>query len=592
MAELDDSIHSIVAVTRCRKFCGKSTRLDSLVNYIGACERGEETDPGVSFHFSGGAFFIKIVENFRPEDNDNLGCGVLIKYSLKGSHTCSNLLDDSLCPTDAVHGKNTEKMSKQQCVRLINDVTSQVFGFIIDAQMQTWTEIGFDSFSVIEFSNALQVTFPSVILLPTTFYDFPTLYALMNNVASPFRDFLEDDGIERPLPNRKEKLTSLIDEPLAVIGMWCRFPDGCNNPADFWHALVSKRNCITEIPLSRWDVDELYNGDGNKSYPKRGGFLTHADMFDPTFFGISIQEAKHMDPQQRLTLEVCVDALNSAGYSVNSLRASNVGVFVGQSNNGWGDLGGTKGDMSVYDGTGSSASITANRLSFTLDFKGPSMSIDTACSSSLSALHMAKSVLLRGECDMALVVGVDIMHDSRALELRSIAGMLSPDGTCHTFGADANGYVRGEGCGAVVLKRLSDAEASADPILALIRGSAVNQDGHSTSLTAPNGPSQEEVIRSALRDAGFDGNEVDYVETHGTGTALGDPIEVGALKAVLAERRDAALVLGAVKTNIGHLEGAAGIASIIKSVLVLHHRMAPPNLHLKKLNPIFNLDDF
>ncbi|MBM4057354.1 MAG: acyltransferase domain-containing protein, partial [Planctomycetes bacterium] len=327
-------------------------------------------------------------------------------------------------------------------------------------------------------------------------------------------------------------------------------------------------------------------------YVRHGGFIDGVELFDAAFFGISAAEAASMDPQQRLLLEVGYAALDFAGETKSSLLQSYTGVFVGISTNDWTKLISDK--ASVYTGTGAAGSIAANRISYVLGLKGPSVSMDTACSSGLVALDAAAQNLRRGRCNIALVAGVNLMLTPHVTVAHCKARMLSIDGRCKTFDASADGYVRGEGCSAVALKRLSDATAAQGRVLAVVKGTAVNQDGRSASLTAPNGPSQEEVIATALQEAQVSPTDVEYVETHGTGTALGDPIEVGALKAVYGAGRSAErpLVLGAVKTNIGHLEAGAGIAGLLKAVLVLVHREAPPNLHLKNLNPHINVDGF
>ncbi|CAM9882194.1 unnamed protein product, partial [Chrysoparadoxa australica] len=351
-----------------------------------------------------------------------------------------------------------------------------------------------------------------------------------------------------------------------------------------------------EVPHNRWDVDAYYDSDPGspgKTYARAGGFVNGLELFDNTFFSISAAEAQGMDPQQRLLLEVGYEALHGAGYTKASLAGSNIGVFVGACTNDWNHLASTFTDsIGTYTGTGGAASILANRLSYLLGLHGPSMTIDTACSSSLVALDLAMQSLQLGGCSAALVIGVNLMLSPATFEVFSKARMLSPDGRCATFDVSANGYARGEGCGAIVLKRLSACED--DSVLAVVRGSAVAHNGRSASLTAPNGVSQQMAIRQALDQAGVEPHEVSYVEAHGTGTALGDPIEVGALKAVYRWERgeESPLVVGALKTNIGHLEGAAGIAGLIKAVLVLQHQAAPPNLHFRKLNPAIDVEGF
>jgi myxalamid-type polyketide synthase MxaE and MxaD len=388
----------------------------------------------------------------------------------------------------------------------------------------------------------------------------------------------------------------LVSEPIAVIGLGCRFPGRANDPDAFWQLLRDGVDAITEVPTDRWDVNALY--DPNPETPGKvstrwGGFIQHIDLFDPGFFGISPRETLSMDPQQRLLLEVAWEALEHAGQPIDQLAGSQTGVFVGASGSEYGLLQGADNDsIDTYTGTGSAVNIIAGRLSYLLDLRGPCVTVDTACSSSLVAVHLACQSLHLGECRLAIAGGVNLLLSPRSTINMSKMRMMASDGRCKTFDALANGFVRGEGCGVVVLKRLSDALADGDPVLALVRGSAINQDGRSSGLTAPNVLAQQAVIREALANAGLTPSQISYVETHGTGTALGDPIEVEALAEVIGRQQSDALpcVLGAVKTNIGHLEPAAGIAGFIKVVLALQHEVIPANLHLQTLNPHIALD--
>ncbi len=381
------------------------------------------------------------------------------------------------------------------------------------------------------------------------------------------------------------------NEPIAIIGMGCRFPGGGDNPEAFWRILRDGVDTIGEIPPNRWDVDAYYDPNPaapGKIYCRYGGFLKNVENFDPQFFGISPREAMSLDPQQRLLLEVSYEALEHANQSPDRLFESRTGVFVGLISTDYAmSILPNPEQIDAYFGTGNSYSVSAGRLSYILGLTGPCMTVDTSCSSSLIALHLACHSLRRRECDMSLVCGANLILAPMLSITFSKAGMLAPDGRCKTFDASANGYVRGEGCGVVVLKRLSDAVANHDNILAVIRGTAVNQDGPSGGLTVPNGPSQEKVIREALQNSRIEPAQVSYIEAHGTGTSLGDPIEIGALAAVFGKDRtkDQPLIVGSVKTNVGHLESAAGIASLIKVVLSLQHEEIPPHLHFKKPNP-------
>jgi len=396
----------------------------------------------------------------------------------------------------------------------------------------------------------------------------------------------------RQMRARLEAFEQERKEPIAVIGVGCRFPGGVQNTQDLWQLLVNGVDAIREVPPERWDVDAFYDSDpqaAGKMYTRWGGFLDGIDQFDPQFFNLSPREAEDLDPQQRLLLEVTWEALENAGQAPDRLAGSATGVFIGISTNDYFHLlsQSEPEEIGVYMVTGTTHSIASGRISYLLGLQGPSISLDTACSSSLTAVHLAVQSLRSGECRMAIAGGVNIILMPEMLINFSRARMISPDGRCKTFDARADGFVRSEGCGIVVLKRLSDALANRDPILAVIRGSAANQDGRSTGLTAPNGLAQEAVIRAALASGGVQPAQIAYVETHGTGTALGDPIEVQALAAVLGEGRSAQhrLQIGSLKTNMGHMESAAGIGGLIKAILVLQNREIPPHLHLKEPNP-------
>ena len=375
-------------------------------------------------------------------------------------------------------------------------------------------------------------------------------------------------------------------EPIAIVGMACRFPGGADSPAAFWELLRHGRDAISEVPADRWNIDAFYDPDPQtpgRMASRWGGFLRAIDGFDAGFFGMSPREARRLDPQQRLILELAHEALDDAAIAQDTLRGSPTGVFVGIYNTDYQTLQDPL-QADVYAGTGTSNSMAAGRLSYLLDLQGPSMAIDTACSSSLVAVHLACNALRAGECDLAIVGGVNVIAAPEPMVVMSKLMALSPDGRCRSFDAGANGYVRAEGGAVIVLRRQSDAEAAGDRIHALVRGSAVNHDGRSAGLTAPNPASQEKVIRAALARAGIRAAQVGYIETHGTGTALGDPIEVDALSAVFAGS-GGRCALGAVKTNIGHLEAAAGIAGLVKAVLALRHHAIPANLHFERLNP-------
>ncbi len=382
-------------------------------------------------------------------------------------------------------------------------------------------------------------------------------------------------------------------EPIAIVGMGMRFPGGVTTPEEYWSLLVEGVDAIAEIPPERWEIDAWYNPDPDapgKMSQRHMGYLRDVDRFDPQFFGIAPREAAAMDPQQRLLLEVSWEALERAGIAPARLAGSRTGVFVGVTSGDYRVVSiGARGleGLDAYFASGNAQSIASGRLSYVYGLEGPSLTIDTACSSSLVAVHLAVQSLRSGECPVALAGAVNLILAPENSITLSKYQMLAPDGRCKFGDASADGFVRGEGCAMLVLKRLSDAQADGDPILAVIRGSALNQDGASSGLTAPNGPSQEAVLRAALADAGATPAEVSYIEAHGTGTALGDPIEVQALGAVFADSRpgERPLLVGSVKSNFGHLEGAAGMAGLIKLVLMLQHGQVPPSLHFATPSP-------
>ncbi|MGH3524651.1 MAG: type I polyketide synthase, partial [Mycobacterium sp.] len=383
-------------------------------------------------------------------------------------------------------------------------------------------------------------------------------------------------------------------EPIAVVGMGCRFPGGVNSPVQYWRLLRDGASGIVRVPAQRWDADAFYSADHTAPgtiCTRDGGFLTswEPDEFDADFFGISPREADAMDPQQRLLLEVAWEALENAGITAQGIRGTQTATYVGVTTNDYSLTLANRlswEDIDPYLPFGNAANFAAGRLAYFLGVHGPAVVIDTACSSSLVTIHLACQSLRRRESDQALAAGVNLILSPENSIACSRWGMLSPDGRCKTFDAAANGYVRSEGCGVVVLKRLSDALAAGDRVLALVRGSAVNQDGPSSGQTVPNGPAQQAVLRAALAAARLAPGDIDYVEAHGTGTALGDPIELDALSGVFGERAGSApLVLGSVKTNLGHLESAAGIAGFIKAVLSVRHGYIPPHINFHELTP-------
>ncbi|KZL50739.1 polyketide synthase [Nodularia spumigena CENA596] len=388
------------------------------------------------------------------------------------------------------------------------------------------------------------------------------------------------------------------NEPIAIVGIACRLPGGADTPEALWQLLRNKCSVITEIPSDRWNINTLYHNNPStpgKMSTRHGGFIGHLQEFDADFFNIAPREAISLDPQQRLLLEITWEALENTGILPEQLIGSQTGVFIGISSNDYSThlLQRPITDIDAYLATGNSHSTASGRISYILGLTGPSLAVDTACSSSLVAVHLACQSLRQGECQLAVAGGVNRILCPEYTINFSQARMLAADGKCKTFDAKADGFVRSEGCGVIILEKLSDALAAKHPILAVIRGSAVNQDGRSSGLTVPNGPAQQAVIRQALKNATLQPSDITYIEAHGTGTALGDPIEIGALGAVFSEsHQKSPLLVGSLKTNIGHLEAAAGIAGLIKVVLALKYGEIPPHLHFEQPNPHIPWEQF
>jgi acyl transferase domain-containing protein len=400
----------------------------------------------------------------------------------------------------------------------------------------------------------------------------------------------------RELRSQLEAATQNARAPLAIVGMSLRLPGGVRDPIDFERLLFTGADPIGDIPADRWPIDAYYDSDPDtpgKMTTRQGGFLDGVDMFDPALFGISGAEAASMDPQQRILLELAWEAIETSGIGFDALRGARTGVYVGMSNSDYGRA--TLSQRALIDAyfvTGALPSVAAGRLSYTLGLTGPSLAVDTACSSSLVSLHLACQALRLGECDAALTGGINLMLTPELNVSFTKGRMMSPTGRCRTFDVDADGYVRGEGAVMFLLKRLRDAEAAGDRVLAIVRGSAINQDGRSSGLTAPSGPAQQAVVRAALANAGLAPEMISYVETHGTGTPLGDPIELGALASVFAPGRAQShpLLVGGVKSTIGHTEAAAGAAGVAKCIIAFARGQIPANLHFQRATPHVDWD--
>lgn len=527
---------------------------------------------GVEKTTSGKLQRFKVKQKYIDNKLDILSCLLQLEKE--------RLLTSEENPTEKSTCENNKALENDQ---ILMDKIKTLVANVLEANFRIdcsrpLVEYGLNSIKAIELSGLLEQEFKQKVE-PTIFYNYPTVEQLSHYFSG--QPIQEED-----IPQLSE--TPWVNNDIAVIGISCRFPGGITNPDEFWNFLVEQQDGITSVPDERWKEADYSFGNheepGNNGI-KSGGFLSNVDQFDEAFFNITPNEAKYIDPQQRLTLQEVWHAFENAGIDPRSLKKQNVGVFIGASNNDYARLA-LKQEISPYLGSGNSLSAIAGRVAYTFGFQGPCMTIDTACSSSLTAVHQAINALKQQDCTLAVAGGVNLILAPELSVALAKAQMLSPDGHCKAFSDNANGYVRSEGIGFVILKPLSEAIKDRHSILAVIKGSAINQDGASNGLTAPNGLSQETLLRRSLHNAGLNPEDIGYIESHGTGTQLGDPIEISAINAVFStpnSLRDS-LIIGALKSNLGHLESAAGIAGMIKTILILKHKIVPANLHCRLLN--------
>ncbi len=497
--------------------------------------------------------------------------------------TPNGKVDRNALPDPLLQGAEPSVLPKNEMEQKILEIWAKVLGHDRIGANVSFFKIGGNSLRVVQVQKELQELLDRPVST-STLYEFFTIKNLAAHLTG------DDTGSAKTVIKRR---SAQIDEPIAIIGMSCRLPGDVKTPQELWEFVERGGDGIIDVPADRWDANALFDPDPDargKSYCRAGGFVTPIDLFDAAFFGISPREARALDPAQRLMLETSWEAFERAGYTMDELRGSSTGVFIGIGK-GYHEYGlataGGLADLDGYYGTGSAGSTMSGRVSYSFGLEGPSMTIDTACSSSLVATHLACNALRENECDLALASGVTLMlSPDLHIEFSRLRGMSS-DGRCKSFSSTSDGTGWSEGSAVAILKRLSDAQRDGDPIHAIIRGTSVNHAGHSASLTTPSGPAQQRVIRQALANSDLEPQDIDYLEAHGTGTKLGDPIEATSLATVFGQQRkgDEPLWVGSIKSNLGHTQAAAGLAGVFKTVLALENDRLPKTLHVEEPTP-------
>ncbi|MGJ5071317.1 SDR family NAD(P)-dependent oxidoreductase [Bradyrhizobium oligotrophicum] len=572
---------TIVGVTLCRDFAASDD--DIIAAYVARRDaNGLPVDAILRFHAARGARIVDVLPGAFPGYAAGGEAGVLIEYDADRL----DAITTSSAGQPIVSARDLPEIVAATLRDVLGPARAKDF-----APGRTLHAMGLDSLDLHSLRAGLNRALGTAIDA-TFFFRHPTPEQIVNGLTAPSsapKRAAAPRGSASSSTARQQQ-TGQTAAPVAIIGMACRFPGNVTSPEEFWTLLSEGRDGITDVPAARWNADVLCNpaGGPGRITTRRGGFIADVDQFDPGFFGLSPREAAAMDPQQRLLLECSWEALEHGGIDPTALAGSDTQVLIGLFGHDYERIAGAAGRLDGHYGTGNAGSIASGRIAYTLGLQGAALSVDTACSAGLVAVHLAVKALRAGDCRMALAGAVNLILGPELSIAFSQASMLAPDGRCKPFSAEANGYVRSEGCAVLALKRLDDALVDGDPVLAVIEGSAVNNDGPSNGLTAPNGLAQQAVIRRALDDAGIAASDIDYVEAHGTGTPLGDPIEFNALAAVHGGREHP-LLIGSVKSNIGHTEAAAGLAGLMKAVLALRHGAVPPQLHLGAINPLLEL---